>query len=75
MINVETKNGDIAMSLDEYSRWACLIEAFHFLEQKAEELKVDLDALIKPKAIEYYVEERFLSMRHDVGVEHDLGNI
>lgn len=63
------------MTVDEFARWACLAEAFIFLERKAFELGVDLDKLIKPKAIEDYMNERFVSMRHDVGVEHAMGNI
>ena len=75
MISINIKNGVVEMNLEEFSRWACLAEAFIFLEEKASEIGVDLDKLIKPMAIESYVEERYLSMRHDVGVEHRMGNI
>ena len=75
MIKIE-KNEEIEeMSLDEFSRWAILVEAFTFLEERAEQMGVELDKFIKPKAIEDYINYRFLSMRHDVGVEYYLGNI
>lgn len=75
MITIETDKKIEKLSLDEFARWACLAEAFHFLEQKADELRVDLDKLLKPLAIESYVVERYDSMRHDVGVEYQMGNI
>lgn len=75
MIKIETKHGIEYMSLKEFSRWACFAEAYHFIEQKAEELGRDYDGLIKPLAIEHYIKERYLSMLHDVTVEHELGNI
>jgi hypothetical protein len=61
------------MPIDEFTRWMCLVEAFHFIEEKAQDLKVNVDALLKPLAIEEYIKERYLSMRHDVGVEAKLG--
>ncbi len=64
------------MSLDEFSRWMCLMEAFHFIETKAEELNLEsVEKLVKPLAIEKYITDRYPSMRHDVGVEHRLGRI
>lgn len=64
------------MSMDEFSRWMCLVEAFHFIETKAADLKLEnTDKLLKPLAIETYISERFPSMRHDVGVEHRMGTI
>lgn len=63
------------MSVTEFSRWMCLVEAFHILEQKAEELKLDVSGLIKPLAIENYIKERYESMKHDVECELKLGNI
>ena len=70
------KTGVEYMSLDEFSRWMCLVEAFYFIETKAKERGiVDIFALVKPMVIEKYIEERFPSIRHDVGVEFMLGNI
>lgn len=74
-INITLADGSIhTMTIDEFTRWMCLVEAFHFIETKAGELKVDIDKLIKPLAIETYIKERFDSMKHDVSheIEHGL---
>lgn len=64
------------MSLDEFSRWMCLVEAFYFIETKAAEMNLDnVDKLMKPLAIERYLTDRYPSMRHDVGVEYQMGTI
>lgn len=73
MITVNTNRGEDKMTVNEFSRWACLAEAFYFLEKKADELNVDLYQLIKPNAIEKYINERYESVRHDVEIEHGLG--
>lgn len=63
------------MTLTEFARWACLVEAFHFIQQRAEELEVNPINMIKPLAIEKYIEERFEAMLWDSRIEHQLGNI
>jgi hypothetical protein len=75
MINIDTKKGVVCMTLTEFARWACLVEAFHFIQQKAEELEVNPINMIKPLAIEKYIEERFEAMLWDSRIEHQLGNI
>ena len=74
-VAIERKNGSVeTMSDTEFTRWACLIEAFDFIKEKAEQLGLDkLELLIKPAAIEKYVEERSISMLHDVQCEIKLG--
>lgn len=67
--NVET------MSISEFTRWMCLVEAFDILEKKAIDLKADINQLIKPLAIENFIKERYDSMLHDVTCEHRLGNL
>lgn len=67
--NVET------MSISEFTRWMCLVEAFDILGKKAEDLKLDVSSLIKPLAIENFIKERYPSMLHDVECELKLGNI
>jgi hypothetical protein len=67
--NVET------MSISEFTRWMCLVEAFDILGKKAEDLKLDVDKLIKPLAIENFIKERYPSMLHDVECEIKLGNL
>ena len=76
MIDIVKKDGSVeSMGIDEFSRWMCLAEAFFFIEEKAKELKVSVDALLKPLAIESYIKERFDAMKHDVICEHRLGNL
>lgn len=84
MIEINKRDGSIEeMSIEEFTRWMCLVEAFDFIEQKAKELKVDWLDMIKPLAIETYihgnvaqgVDGRYLSMLHDVKCEHELGLI
>lgn len=75
MIKIKTKKGIIEMTCVEFAKWACLVEAFHFIQEKAVELNVNLDNFIKPLAIEKYIEERYPSMLHDVEIECKLGNI
>tara|TARA_R110000868_G_scaffold243770_1_gene499775 strand:+ start:1268 stop:1525 length:258 start_codon:yes stop_codon:yes gene_type:complete len=70
IVVLTTKNkSPITLGLDEYTKWLCLIEAMEYIEQKALEIKVNLDntdSWIKPLALQKYVKERFVSMRHDV---------
>lgn len=76
MIDIKKADGSVEeMSIDEFTRWMCLVEAFNFIEQKAKLLAVDVSTMIKPLAIEEYVKERYASMRHDVECEHRLGLI
>lgn len=76
IVNIKKSNGSVeTMSSDEFSRWMCLMEAFYFIEQKAKELNMNIDKMIKPLAIESYIKERFDSMKHDVECEILLGNI
>jgi hypothetical protein len=73
MIGIETKKGTEYMSLDEFSRWMCLVEAFHFIEEKVQLTGINIDNLLKPAAIERYIEERFPAMRYDVEMEYENG--
>jgi hypothetical protein len=76
MVKIQTKNnGEVRMSLSEFARWACLIEAFMFINDKASELGVNPIDMIKPLAVEEYIKERYEAMYHDVGVEYSMGNI
>jgi len=71
---IERTNGTVEqMSSVSFARWACLIEAFEFIQEKAEELKLDVDNFLKPVAIEHYIEERYPAMLHDVNTEIELG--
>jgi hypothetical protein len=76
-VDIERNDGSVeTMSATEFTRWACLIEAFDFIREKAEQLGLDnLELLIKPNAIEKYIEERWVSMLHDVETEIKMGLI
>jgi hypothetical protein len=75
-VEIPKKDGTVeSMSISEFSRWMCLVEAFHILDEKAKDLKIDVSNLIKPLAIDDYIKERYPAMLHDVECELKLGNI
>jgi len=75
-VEITKAGGDVEiMSISEFTRWMCLVEAFDILSKKADELKLDVDKLIKPLAIEAFIKERYDSMKHDVECEVRLGNL
>lgn len=73
MIQVDTKKGGVNMTLTEFARWACLLEAYHFINLKADELGICPLNLIKPLAIEKYIDERYYAMLSDIQYEYNLG--
>lgn len=76
MITINKRNGSIEeMPIEEFTRWMCLVEAQHFINEKAKDLNVNVDKLIKPLAIDDYIKERYSAMLHDVTIEHQLGNL
>jgi hypothetical protein len=68
---IETKNGNHNMSREEFIRWLCLLEIVDKTEEKARELKVDLDKIdwVKPVAFKKYIKDRFKSMEIDLVAE------
>jgi hypothetical protein len=73
-VEIVRKSGVVeSMPVEDFTRWMCLMEAFHFIEEKARELKVDVEEMIKPLAIDDYIKERYPSMLHDVQCEVQLG--
>ena len=72
-INIETKDGDHAMTIQEFSRWAAMVEALEFIHEVAEVKKVNAADYFKSKEIEKYINERYPSIRHDVDVESKMG--
>lgn len=82
-VTIQCNTGNVDMSVDEFTRWMCLVEAFHFIEEKAEILNIDSENLLNASAIVEYIHGsinknfsgRFDSMRHDVICELALGNI
>ena len=78
IFNFKLKDGtEKNMDMDEFTRWACLIEGMEQVAKKYDELgkSMDTDDWIKPLAFQKYIEERFHSMRHDLGVEAALGRL
>ncbi len=77
--NFKLKNGsEKSMDLDEFTRWACLLEGVEQVTKKYSELGENMEATddwIKPLAFQKYIDERFHSMRHDLGVEAVLGRL
>lgn len=74
MVDIQRQGGIVEqMTIEEFSRWMCLVEAFHFIEEKAKQLNVKTEDLIKPIAIDEYIKERYPSMLHDVQCEASLG--
>ena len=76
-IIIETKKGNHQMDKDSFIRWLCLLEIVQKTEEKAEELKVDLDKIdwVKPVAFKKYITERFKSMEIDLEAEERSGDI
>ena len=79
IFNFKLKNGtEKSMDLDEFTRWSCLIEGVEQVTKKYNELGENMEATddwIKPLAFQKYIDERFHSMRHDLGVEAALGRL
>jgi hypothetical protein len=75
MIKINRKNGVEFMSIDEFTRWMCLVEAFDFIERFMGENKLEVDNISSVSAIEKYINERFHAMRYDIEHEHAAGNI
>ena len=75
-ISITTKsNKTHIMSVEEYTRWLCLIEALEIINLKAKDKKLNLednDYWIKPLAFQKYIKQRFPSMLHDFRVEEVL---
>lgn len=82
-VTIQCDTGNVDMSVDEFARWMCLVEAFDFIEKKAEILNIDPEKLLNANAIDEYIHGsvnkkfsgRFDSMRHDVMCELSLGNL
>lgn len=75
-IKFDLKSGATTeMELDEFVRWACLVEGIDFISKALDEqnVKKDDDSWVKPLAIQKYIDERFHSMKHDMTVEMMMG--
>jgi hypothetical protein len=71
-ISIKTSDGLIHnMSKDTFIRWMCLVELVDLAEEKAKELKIDLDKYewVKPLEFRKYINARFKSMEVDIEAE------
>lgn len=70
-IKINTKNGVHEMSRDSFIRWLCLVEIIEKTEEKAKDLKINLDNYdwIKPVDFKKYIKARFKSMEIDLEYE------
>jgi hypothetical protein len=63
------KEQNLGMSVDQFVRWGCLVEAVELIEDKAVSLKVDIDKnsdWIKPVNLKKYIKERFNSLKDEL---------
>lgn len=76
-IEIKTNNAVERMSLEEFTRWSCLVEAIDTISKNCQTRNVNMDDVnwIKPIAIQKYIDERYHSMLHDVTVEAGKGII
>ena len=59
---------------EKLSRWLALMEGIEIIEQKASDLKVDkaeVDSLLKPLALQKYINERFNSIKLELDYQSD----
>jgi len=74
-VTINKSNGTSEeMTIETYTRWLCLVEALDVITQVAERKKIDLNNndWVKPIALQKYINERYLSMLHDVKCEEAL---
>jgi len=74
-VTINKSNGTSEeMTIETYTRWICLVEALDVITQVAERKKIDLNNndWVKPIALQKYINERYLSMLHDVKCEEAL---
>jgi len=71
----DTPSGKINMSKDCLARWLCLMEAFHIIDKKSQDLGIDLEKKdwVKPLAFEKYIQQRFESMVLDMEIDAKQG--
>jgi hypothetical protein len=76
-IVIKTSDGTVHdMSKDTFIRWMCLVELVDIAEEKAKDLKIDLDKYewIKPLEFRKYINARFKSMEVDIEAEENSKN-
>lgn len=66
---IDNKGTEHSLSLDEYTRWLCLMEALEHINRVAKNKKINLDEndnWIQPIQLNKYINERYPSLRHDI---------
>jgi hypothetical protein len=71
----DTQSGKVEMTKDTLARWLCLMEAFHIIEKKSNDLGVNLEKedWVKPLAFEKYIQQRYESMLLDMEIDAKKG--
>jgi len=74
---IKTSKEEHVMDKDAFIRWLCLIEIVQLAEEKAKDLKVDLEDVdwVKPIAFKKYMTERFKSMEIDLMADEKNGSM
>jgi hypothetical protein len=68
-INLKNKQSD-SMTLEEFCRWGCLLEAVDYVNQFAnDKIEDSSNVWMKQKAFLKYIEERYPAMLHDIKCE------
>ena len=70
-LNINENTGE-TMTLYEYSRWNCLLEAVDIIDQKAKEINHNSNNWVKPIAIQKYIDERTPSMLHEIAYDKGI---
>jgi adenylate kinase family enzyme len=68
-IQIKSSDKEYNLTLHEYSRWLCLIEALDHITVKAKQLKQDMEKTsewIKPLSFQKYIDERFDTMIEEI---------
>lgn len=75
-VNISTESITSKMSIEEITRWCCLIESIQVADStmKAKGINPEHYDWVKPIAIEKYIDERYHSMKHDVMHEMKHGD-
>ena len=68
---------DEEMGEAEFTRWMCLMEGMHYINQEAEdrEMKETDPVKLNPLALATYIDHRYNAMLHDVKIESALGRL
>lgn len=70
-VTINSKTGE-TMTLYEFSRWNCLLEAVDIIDQKAKEINHNNNNWVKPIAIQKYIDERTPSMLHEIAYDRGI---